>query len=816
MRGITLVGLGSIAALAAATVAYVIGQREPSAADHWALVDRYCVGCHNDAELAGDLAFDSLNRTALHADAAVWEAAIRKLRGHLMPPPGEPRPAEASVAALVRWLEQSLDEAAREAPNPGAPALHRLNRAEYANAVRDLLDVPVDAATLLPADDSSGGFDNIADALSVSPALLSSYVSAAARISRLAVGDSNASSTIVTYRPARGLVQATHLDGQPLGTRGGMSVRHVFPLDAEYEIRVGRGGGGFGLEALGGDEEVEITLNGERAAVLGRGGPRTAVLQIPAGPQTLGAAIVRKRDAQGVDDLFAVHAPTPGITTLSIVGPRSASGAPFQGVGDTPSRRRLFVCSPADESDAGRDAGGRATQARAGMPEVEQRREQLPGAVAEENACATEILARLAARAYRRPVSADDAALATLLEFYAAGRAEGSFDTGIQRAVARALVDPEFIFRFEAEPSDLPPGSVYRVRDVELASRLSFFVWSSVPDEALLAAAAAGELSQPAVLEREVRRMLSEPKADALVTNFASQWLGLRQLDTVSPTSSEFDGNVRQAMRKETELLFSSVLREDRSVVDLLAADYTFVDERLARHYGIPGIRGSRFRRVELGDSERRGLLGHGSVLTVTSAPNRTSPVKRGQWILENVLGTPAPPPPDNVETNLDETAPAGAAPTTMRQRLTRHMADPGCAACHNLMDPLGFALENFDFTGQWRDAEAGAPVDANGVFVDGSALVGLCRAAAGATRSQRDVRADVHGKAADICARPVARGQRHAGRASDRAACGARRLPLIGARAGRRGERADANAHQGAGPRNAGARRAMRTTRCS
>jgi hypothetical protein len=688
MRPASIIGIGAVAALAASVAYYTHGHRAPSAADQWALVDRYCVGCHNDAERAGDLAFDRVSRTDLAEDTAVWEEAIRKLRGHLMPPPGEPRPSDARVASLVGWLEGSLDAAARASPNPGAPALHRLNRAEYANAVRDLLDVTVDATTLLPADDSSAGFDNIASALSVSPALLSSYVAAAARISRLAVGDPNASSGIVTYRPARGLVQAEHLDGQPLGTRGGMTIRHTFPLDAEYEIRVGRGGGGFGLEALGGDEEVEITVNGERAAMIGRGGPRSAVLPIAAGPQTLGVAIVRKRDAQGVDDLFAVQSPTPGVTTVSIVGPRNASG-----VGDTPSRRRLFVCTPAAES--------------------------------EEPACATEILARLAERAYRRPVPEGDPALATLLEFYGAGRAEGSFDTGIQRAVARVLVDPEFIFRFEAEPADLPPGAVYRLGDVELASRLSFFLWSSIPDEPLLAAAAVGELSKPAVLEREVRRMLADPKAEALVTNFAAQWLGLRQLETVSPTSPEFDGNLRQAFRKETELLFSNVLREDSSVVELLAADYTHVDERLARHYGIANVRGSRFRRVELGDSERRGLLGHGSVLTVTSAPNRTSPVKRGQWILENVLGTPAPPPPDNVETNLDETAPAGAAPTTMRERLTQHMADPGCAACHSLMDPLGFALENFDFTGQWRDAEAGRPVDSTGVFVDGSALAG-------------------------------------------------------------------------------------------
>jgi hypothetical protein len=592
------------------------------------------------------------------------------------------------VDAFVQWLEQSLDAAARSAPNASAPALHRLNRVEYANAVRDLLGVTVDAAALLPADDSSAGFDNIASALNVSPALLSAYVAAAARISRLAVGDLGASSAIVTYRAPRGLVQAEHLQGQPLGTRGGMTVQHFFPLDAEYEIRVARGANGFGLEALGGDEDVEITVNGARAALLGRGGPRSAVLRIPAGPQTLGAAIVRKRDAQGVDDLFAVHAPTPGVTSVSIAGPRGATG-----VGDTPSRRRIFTCTPAGPTD--------------------------------EEPCAADILRRLAERAYRRPMDAGDPAVATLLAFYSAGRAEGSFDLGVQRAVARVLVDPEFIFRFEAEPAGLPAGAVYPVSDVELASRLSFFLWSSIPDEPLLEAAAAGELSRPEILEREVRRMLGDPKAEALVANFASQWLGLRQLDAASPTSSDFDGNLRSSLRKETELLFANVLREDASVVEMLSADYTFVDERLARHYGMPGIRGSRFRRVDLSGGERRGLLGHGSVLTVTSAPNRTSPVKRGQWILTNLLGVPPPPPPDGVETNLDETAPQGSAPTTMRERLTRHMADPSCAACHNLMDPLGFALENFDFTGKWRDAEGGAAVDAHGLFVDGSALEG-------------------------------------------------------------------------------------------
>jgi len=484
------------------------------------------------------------------------------------------------------------------------------------------------------------------------------------------------------------LQQAEHLEGQALGTRGGLTIEHVFPLDAEYEIRVGRGGNGFGLEALGGDEEVEITLNGERAAVLGRSGPRSATLAIPAGPQTLRVAIIRKRDAQGVDDLFAVHSPTPGVANVAIVGPLRSSG-----VGTTPSRQRLFICAPASET--------------------------------EEPGCARTILQTLAERAFRRPVAADDPALATLFQFFARGRASGKFETGIQQAVARVLVDPEFIFRFEAEPAALPAGTAYRVGDLELASRLSFFLWSSIPDDALRAAAAAGTLHEPDVLEREVLRMLASPKADALVASFASQWFGLRQLDAASPASADFDGNLRQAMRKETELLFTNVLRQDLSVVELLDARYTYLDERLARHYDIPNVRGSRFRRVELGDGARRGLLGHGSILTVTSAPNRTSPVKRGQWVLQNVLGVPLPPPPEGVETNLDETAPVGAAPTTMRERLERHMADPSCAACHNLMDPIGFALENFDFTGKWRDADSGTPVDAHGEFIDGSALDG-------------------------------------------------------------------------------------------
>jgi hypothetical protein len=674
------IGVGGIAALAVAAYAYQ-QHRAPNAAEQWAMLDRYCEGCHNDAERAGELALDRLDPSRMHADAAVWEKVIRKLRGGLMPPPGEPRPPAERLDAFVGFLEESLDTAARTAPNPGVPALRRLNRTEYANAVRDLIELPVDVDALLPGDDSVGGFDNIGSALSISPTLLQAYVSAAATLSRLAVGDPSTSPTITTYRAPRDWQSGNHIDGQPLGTRGGYQVRHVFPLDAEYEIRI----------SARSDDDVDLALDGKRVALLPSKGrnARVATLSVTAGAHTLGVALIRRHDSEGVDDLFAVHAESSGIASFTVNGPLHATGT-----GDTPSRRRIFSCSPAGPAD--------------------------------ETPCANEILKGLATHAYRRPVAADDPALATLIDFYAAGRAEGSFDAGIQRALARLLVDPEFIFRIEDEPAELPAGSVYRVSDLDLASRLSFFLWSSIPDDALLAAAAVGELHKPAVLEREVQRMLADPKAEALVTSFAVQWLQLRLVDAVSPENPKFDGNLRTALRKETELFFSSVLSEDRSVTDLLDADYTFVDERLARHYGLPNIRGSRFRRVELPPSSpRRGLLGQGSLLTLTSAPNRTSPVKRGQWVLNNLLGSPAPQPPANVETNLEETAPAGAA-TTMRERLVQHQANPSCAMCHSLIDPLGFALENFDSIGGWRDTEAGRPVNAHGTFIDGSELDGV------------------------------------------------------------------------------------------
>jgi hypothetical protein len=654
-------------------------------ASRWATIERYCLDCHNETEFAGGVAFDTLNPDDLHADAEVWEAAIRKLQAGLMPPPDEPRPSEREAKDLRGWLESTLDAAAEANPNPGAPALHRLNRREYANAVRDLLDLPVDADTLLPGDDASAGFDNIASALSVSPSLMQAYVSAAAKISRLAVGDPTTSAGIATYSLPRELSQAEHLDGMPLGTRGGLLVEHVFPLDAEYEIGVRRAGGGFGLQTVGADEPIEITLNGERMQLLARGDGSSVVLPIAAGPQTLGVAVVAGGRPSGVDDLYSNWAGSPGIQSVSITGPLNASGP-----GRTPSRDRIFVCRPEN--------------------------------AAAERACAETILRTLATRAYRRPV--DDGSLSTLMEFYASGQDLRGFETGIQYALARILVDPQFIYRFEREPRDLADGDVYALGDYELASRLSFFLWSSIPDDELLAVAAEGGLQDAAVRASQVRRMLADPRAHALVENFAGQWLLLRQLETVNPASNDFDGNLRQAFKRETELLFESILAADASIVDLLDADYTFVDERLASHYGMPNIRGSRFRRVEL-DGPRRGLLSHGSVLTVTSAPNRTSPVKRGAWILENILGTPAPLPPPGVETDLDETAAAQGERTTIRERLERHRADPDCAACHYMIDPLGFALENFDAIGRWRDTDNGRPVDASGRLWDGTELAG-------------------------------------------------------------------------------------------
>jgi len=653
-----------------------------------ALLKRYCITCHNGVMRRGNLVLDQADIEQPGRDPQIWEKVVRKLRTGMMPPAGAPRPDRAALDRFASVVEDALDRAAVAGPNPGAPVLHRLNRTEYANAVRDLLDLPVDATALLPGDDSSEGFDNIANVLGVSPALMQAYVSAAAKISRLAIGDPTISSGITTYVAPRGLAQSENRDGLPIGTRGGMLVEHVFPLDAEYEFRIGRSGAGFGLPAVGADEPIEITVDGARVLLLGRDAPRDTRLTLPAGPHTVGVAIVRKANARGVDDLFSELATSAGVQSLSITGPFNPTGP-----GDTPSRRKVFVCRPEN--------------------------------AAAEGACARRILSRLASRAFRHPVAENDPAVNTLMSAYASGRELRGFDTGIQYALARVLVDPQFIFRFEHEPAGLPDGAVYRVSNLELASRLSFFLWSSVPDDELLKVAGAGRLVDAAVIEQQTRRMLADPRAQSLVDNVAGQWLLLRQLESVSPATREFDGNLRWSFKRETELLFESILREDRSVIDLIDADYTFVDERLARHYGIPNIRGSRFRRVAVGDDARRGLLGHGSLLTVTSAGNRTSPVKRGKWILENLLGAPVPLPPPGVETNLEAKVTAGGAIPSLRQRLEQHRANPACASCHAVMDPIGFALENFDQIGTWREVDGGAPINASGRLVDGTPLDG-------------------------------------------------------------------------------------------
>ncbi|HKH72858.1 MAG TPA: DUF1592 domain-containing protein [Vicinamibacterales bacterium] len=650
-------------------------------------IDRYCVTCHNPRLKTGGLVLDGVPLATAASDAHTWEKVIRKVRTGMMPPTGAPRPDRATLDSLAAAVETTLDRAAAAAPNPGAPTLHRLNRTEYGNAVRDLLDLPIDAAALLPGDDSSEGFDNQASVLSVSPSLMQAYVTAAAKISRLAVGDPTISADITTYVAPRGLSQAEHREGLPLGTRGGLLVQHVFPLDAEYEFRIGRAGGGlFGLTPVGTDDSVEVSINGERVRVLDRTTRGPLRLKIPAGPQTIGVAVVRKSNARGVDDLFSEHAASAGVTNLVINGPLNPTGP-----GDTPSRRKIFICTPGP-----------------GVP---------------EEPCARSILARLATRALRRPVNEKDATISMLMEFFESGRTLRGFETGVQYALARLLVDPQFIYRFERTPTMVRAGAVYRLSDLELASRLSFFLWSSIPDDELIRVAASGRLDNPAVIEQQTRRMLADDRSRALVNNLAGQWLMLRQLDDIAPVTREFDGNLRYAFRRETELLFETIVREDRSILDLIDADYTFVDERLARHYGIPNVRGSRFRRVALDEGARRGLLGHGSLLTVTSAGNRTSAVKRGKWILENLLGAPVPQPPPGVETNL-ATAP-GAAPTSVRQRLEQHRASPTCAACHAVMDPVGFSLENFDLIGEYRAEDEGVPVNATGTLADGTTLDG-------------------------------------------------------------------------------------------
>jgi hypothetical protein len=693
----------------------------PSAAgpQYETVVNRYCVSCHNDRLKTGGLSLEKIDFAHLPQHNDIWEKVIVKLDAGMMPPVGSARPDRATTNGLARWLKTRLDQDAAARPNPGRALLRRLNRAEYANAVRDLLAVDLDVTSLLPPDDSSYGFDNIADILGSSPALLESYLNAASEISSVAVGSlEDAVASSHTYTAPSDTTQVEPVDGLPLGTRGGLLIRHTFPLDGEYlfKVKLWRNNSSS-IRGLSQPHEVEITIDGERVfldtigtpadylALLMNPGDAEALvdprlqIRIPvkAGPHSVGVAFVFKSDAPNetlLRPLLASHDPisidgVPRVDTVLIGGPFDPSGP-----GDTPSRRRIFVCKPGSSGPS-------------------------------EAACAERIITTLARHAYRRPASATE--LRPLMDFYNQGRQRSGFDAGIGLAIRRMLVDPAFLFRAETDPASLTPGGVARVNDLDLASRLSFFLWSSIPDTQLLTLAAAGRLKDPVVLEQQVRRMLRDPKASALVTNFAGQWLFLRNLQQSRPDTQEFpdfDDSLRQAFRQETELLFGDIVKRDDSVLTLLTADYTFVNERLARHYGIAGVYGPQFRRVAVTDEARKGILGHGSVLTVTSMPNRTSPVRRGKWILENLLGTPPPPPPPNVPPLKDQGG--SLRPKTMREQMEEHRKNPVCANCHRLMDPLGFAMENFDGVGAWRTKDNGTAVDSSSQLADGTKVDGV------------------------------------------------------------------------------------------
>ena len=696
---------------------------EPSPArdDTRATVDKFCVTCHNQRLRTGDLALDLPDLANVPAHPDVWEKVIRRVRAGMMPPAGLPRPDEAARRALVASLESTLDQAARTSPNPGRPLAHRLNRAEYANAVRDLLALDVDVTSMLPPDDSSGGFDNNADVLGVSPVLLESYLSAAERITALAIGDPNTPPIGELYRIRQDASQDRHIEGLPIGTMGGIQLEANLPLDGEYQFQVRLFRTNLGtMRGLEYPHQLEISVDGERVHLAAFGGDKeiaassdnptttgdsvdgrfTARVPLKAGPRTITIAFLEKTHALNTRRLESYvrsssdtidFSGSPHIDEVILTGPFKATGA-----GDTPSRKRIFVCRPKT--------------------------------VAEEEPCAQRILSALARRAYRGDVARGD--VQELQAFFKQGRSDGgSFESGIDLALRRMLVSPKFIFRVERDPTDVPAGGVYRLSDLAIASRLSFFLWSTAPDEELLGLAEKGRLDA-ATLERQVRRMLADPKSQALIDNFLGQWLQLRNLKGKQPNSHEFpdfDDNLRVALQMEIEQFFASIIREDRSVMDLLTADYTFVNERLARHYGIPYVYGSHFRRVTLQDDVRRGLLGKGALLMVTSHPHRTSPVLRGKWILENVLGAPPPPPPDVVPPFEENTE--ARKPRSVRERMEQHRQNPACAGCHRMIDPAGLALENFDAIGAWRTRDGGTrgtPIDASGQLVDGTAINGV------------------------------------------------------------------------------------------
>src|SRR5688572_9124367 len=678
-------------------------QRAAAAKD---VIDRYCTDCHNDAERTGELTLERVALTDVGAHAEVWETVVRKLRGRMMPPAGEPLPEAATADELVAYLEQQLDAAAAASPNPGRKSLHRLNRTEYGNAIRDLLALDIDASAYLPNDSEAYGFDNIADVLGTDPSLMDRYLSAAWKITSAAIGETDIAAAVSTYRVPPDRSQRDHVAGLPFGTRGGLLVSHYFPVDGEYVIkpRLWRNTVDV-VRGTGTTHDVGVSLDGAQLSLTRFGGPdgegparmfpgktadeidrrfETRVV-VKAGQHNVGVAFAKKSSAARQDVLQAfqrekhdarMDVGIPELDQLVIEGPLTIAGP-----GRSASRERVFSCQPAQESEAA--------------------------------ACAERILTSLARRAYRRPITDDERD--RLLDLYGTERARGrDFEAGVQTALAYILVSPQFLFRLEQDPPGAAPGTLYRIGGLELASRLSFFLWGSLPDDELIDAAVAGALERPSELERQVERMLADERATALAEDFAGQWLYLRNLRAAAPDMyafPDFDDNLRSSALRETELLFETIIREDRPLTELLTADYTFVNERLAKHYGVPRIYGDQFRRVSVTDERRRGLLGHASVLTLSSYPNRTSPVSRGNYVLTNILGTPPPEPPPNVPTLPESTT----EKLSMRARMERHRADPVCAGCHQLMDPIGLVLESFDGIGRWRSEDNGEAVSGYG-----------------------------------------------------------------------------------------------------
>ena len=725
--------IGGLALLLVASISTLGGQSKPapssatsqmSADQAKALLDRYCVSCHNDRLKTQNLSLQGLDLANVADHAEVWEKVIRKMRAGVMPPPDVPRPPLAEYDALRDWLEAAVDGATKGRTPPGSVVLHRLNRTEYANAIRDLLDLRVDVSALLPPDDSAHGFDNIAGSLTISPTLLESYATAAARVSRMAVGYWK-SPTEATYLASSDASQNHRLDGMPFGTRGGIVASHDFPADGEYKFSIQN----FGIGSFIPNEQLALIIDGERAHVWPYRGVGVAVgmtadsdgtlevtVPVRAGSRLVGATfiatnyrpsldMIRHYDRKSLENNSIPQIQNyPAIGFVRIQGPFNA-----QRPADSASRRKIFACRP--PSMLRRDAPADAAASSAQPTEV---------------ACAQQILTTLARRAYRRPPTPRE--ITTLMTFFGEGRKSATFEDGIEYALRLMLASPQFLVRAEREPAAVRAGQVYRITDLELASRLSFFLWSSIPDDDLITVASQGRLSQPRVLEQQVRRMLADARAEALVSNFAQQLLYLRNLPATAPDGifyPNWDDELRQSFKRESELFFESIVREDRNVLDLLDANYTFVNERLARHYGIPNVYGSRFRRVTLPPEldNRRGLLGKGSFLSVTWTQNfRSSPVKRGVWVLENILGTPPPEPPPNVPA-LEETKSDSGKVLTLREQMTLHRASPVCASCHKIMDPIGFALENFDADGSWRSKQGGnggTPIDTKVRLWDG------------------------------------------------------------------------------------------------